>query len=94
MEKWDFSINKAADAVWTEGLREIFEYRDLGIKEATKGDYIAHIVKANGKEMKDAVLIEHDTNPNYDKEYFVFKGSSRIEAAVKMGYTHIEGIII
>ena len=51
MEKWDFSINKAADAVWTEGLREIFEYRDLGIKEATNGDYIAHIVKANGKEM-------------------------------------------
>ena len=48
----------------------------------------------DGKEMKDAVLIEHDTNPNYDKEYFVFKGSSRIEAAVKMGFTHIEGIII
>ena len=48
----------------------------------------------DGKEMIDAVLIEHDTNPNYDKEYFVFKGSSRIEAALKMGYTHIEGIII
>ena len=48
----------------------------------------------DGKEMIDAVLIEHDNNPNYDKEYFVFKGSSRIEAAVKMGYTHIEGIII
>ena len=58
-EKWDFSINKAADAVWTEGLREIFEYRDLGIKEATKGDYIAHIVKANGKEMKDDVQHWH-----------------------------------
>ena len=48
----------------------------------------------DGKEMLDCVEIEHDTNPNYDKEYFVFKGSSRIEAAVKMGYTHIEGIII
>jgi len=36
----------------------------------------------------------YDINPNYDKEYFVFKGSSRIEAAVKMGFTHIEGIII
>ena len=59
MEKWDFSINKAVDAVWTEGLREIFEYRDLGIKEATKGDYIAHIVKANGKEMKDDVQHWH-----------------------------------
>ena len=48
----------------------------------------------DGKEMLDCVEIEHDTNPNYDKEYFVYKGSSRIEAAVKMGYTHIEGIII
>ena len=59
MSDWDFSLNKAANAVWTEGLREIFEYRDLGIKEATKGDYIAHIVKANGKEMKDDVQHWH-----------------------------------
>jgi hypothetical protein len=42
----------------------------------------------DGKEMNDAVLIE--SSP----QYFVYKGSSRIEAAVKMGYTHIEGIII
>jgi len=48
----------------------------------------------DGKEMNEAVTIVHDTNPNYDKEYFVDRGSSRIEAAVKMGFTHIEGIII
>ena len=54
-DNWDFSHKKAAESVWTDGLREIFEYRDLGIKEATKGDYIAHIIKANGKEMKDEV---------------------------------------
>ena len=48
----------------------------------------------DGKEMNEAVTIVHDTNPNYDYQYFVYKGSSRIEAAVKMGYTHIEGIII
>ena len=47
-----------------------------------------------GKEMNEAVTIVHDTNPNYDKEYLVDRGSSRIEAAVKMGFTHIEGIII
>ena len=58
-DNWDFSINKASEAVWTEGLREIFEYRDLGIKGATQGDYIAHIVKANGKEMKDEVQHWH-----------------------------------
>ena len=48
----------------------------------------------DGKEMNEAVTIVHDTNPNYDREYFVDRGSSRIEAAVKMGFTHIEGIII
>ena len=58
-EKWKFSHNKAAEAIWTEGLREIFEYRDLGIKDATKGDYVAHIVKANGKEMSDEVQHWH-----------------------------------
>ena len=56
---WHFVHNQAADAKWTEGLREIFEYRDLGVKEGTNGDYIAHIVKANGKEQKDEVQHWH-----------------------------------
>ena len=29
-----------------------------------------------------------------EKEYSVFKGSQRVQAALKLGYTHIEGIII
>ena len=28
--------NLAAEAKWTPGLREIFEYRDLGIKDGTR----------------------------------------------------------
>jgi len=58
-EGWKFVHNLASDAEWTPGLREIFEYRDLGIKEGTNGDYVAHIVKANGKEMKDEVQHWH-----------------------------------
>lgn len=53
--EWDFVHDLASDAKWTPGLREIFEYRDLGIKDGTKGDYIAHIVRANGKEQADQV---------------------------------------
>ena len=49
----------ALDADWTDGLREIFDYCDLGIKESTKGDYVVHIVKANGKEMADEVQHWH-----------------------------------
>ena len=58
-KKWDFVHNLAENARWEEGLREIFEYRDLGIKDGTNGDYIAHIVRANGKEMRDEVQQWH-----------------------------------
>ena len=58
-DNWDFSIKKGSEATWTPGLREIFEYNDLGIEEATKGDYIAHIIRANGKEMADEVQQWH-----------------------------------
>jgi mannose-6-phosphate isomerase-like protein (cupin superfamily) len=56
---WDFVHNLAADAKWTPGLREIFEYRDLGIKDGTKGDYIAHLIRHNGKKAKDKVQEWH-----------------------------------
>ncbi len=58
-DKWEFSHSKASEAVWTPGLREIFEYRDLGWKDSSNGDYVAHIVKANGKEMTDEVQDWH-----------------------------------
>ena len=57
--KWDFIHNIADNAIWQPGLREIFDYRDLGISKGTKGDYIAHIIKANGKELKDEVKEWH-----------------------------------
>ena len=56
---WSFVHNCAQDAQWTPGLREIFEYRDLGIKEGTKGDYIAHLIRHNGKKAKDDVKEWH-----------------------------------
>ena len=56
---WKFAHNQAADANWTPGLREIFEYRDLGIKDGTNGAYVAHIIRANGKKMKDEVQQWH-----------------------------------
>ena len=56
---WNFIHNIAKDAEWKPGLRDIFNYRDLGIKDGTNGDYIAHIIKANGKELKDEVKEWH-----------------------------------
>jgi len=56
---WNFIHNIAKNADWKPGLREIFDYRDLGLKDGTNGDYIAHIIKANGKELKDEVKEWH-----------------------------------
>ena len=58
-QPWKFVHNLASGAEWKPGLREIFDYRDLGIKEGTSGDYVAHIIRANGKTQKDAVQHWH-----------------------------------
>jgi len=56
---WDFVHNAAADAEWTEGLRKIFQYRDLGIKDGTRGDVVAHVIRVNGKRDPDDVQQWH-----------------------------------
>jgi quercetin dioxygenase-like cupin family protein len=41
-----FTVNHACDAQFIGGLRSFFEYRDLGIKEATEGRVAAHVIRA------------------------------------------------
>ena len=57
--KWDFVHNEAAQADWAPGLREIFDYRDLGIRQGTGGDYVAHVIRKNEKKSKDTVQQWH-----------------------------------
>ena len=45
-QKMRFSVSHAADAQWDRGLRAFFEYRDLGIKDATAGKVVAHVIRA------------------------------------------------
>lgn len=45
-QKMRFSVSHAKDAEWDRGLRAFFEYRDLGIKDATAGKVIAHVIRA------------------------------------------------
>ncbi len=43
-----FSHVKPADTPWrSDGLRDFFLYKDLGVAEATSGRVIAHLVKSN-----------------------------------------------
>ena len=42
-----FSHQKASEGEWKrDGLRGFFEYKDLGIREATDGKVICHLVRA------------------------------------------------
>jgi quercetin dioxygenase-like cupin family protein len=49
----EFSHNKPNDTQFeSDGLRDFFQYRDLGIKAATGGRVIAHLVRANAAPEK------------------------------------------
>ena len=41
-----FKITKANDSSFEPGLRGFFEYKNLGIEEATSGDFGANVIKA------------------------------------------------
>ena len=41
-----FAVSHAQDAHFERGLRSFFEYRDLGIKQATQGRVVAHVIRA------------------------------------------------
>lgn len=66
---WDFVHDLASQAKWAPGLREIFDYRDLGLKEGTKGDYVAQLIRHNGKKAKDEVQQWHVHDCNFQFVY-------------------------
>ena len=41
-----FAVSHARDAVFEQGLRAFFAYRDLGIQQATGGRVVAHVIRA------------------------------------------------
>jgi quercetin dioxygenase-like cupin family protein len=44
-----FSVSHARDGGFVaDGLRQYFEYRDLGIREATGGQAVMHVIRARG----------------------------------------------
>ena len=46
-DKQLFSASLAKDAVYKPGLRSVMEYRDLGIENATHGQFRAHVIRIN-----------------------------------------------
>ena len=56
-----FVVNRSKGAEYeTDGLREEFVYRDVGLADATHGDFHAHIIKAKHLEGGHNGLHRHD----------------------------------
>jgi mannose-6-phosphate isomerase-like protein (cupin superfamily) len=53
------------------GLRSYFEYRDLGIKRATKGNVVAHVIRARAGKAPQGEWHYHDCNVQF---VYVLKG--------------------
>ena len=45
-----FKISRAKEQKFSSGLRGFFKYRDLGINDATSGDFGANVIKATAGE--------------------------------------------
>ncbi len=81
--------------------KQIFRISDL-----TYIDRMAPLKELlNGEDMIEPIeIMKHEQSKNLrlgangaiftEKKYSVWKGSQRIQAALQLGYTHIEGIII
>jgi quercetin dioxygenase-like cupin family protein len=63
MTKQGFVVSHADGAAFERGLRSFYEYRDLGIKEATAGRVVAHVIRA-------AAGTEFSSQPHLHKTAF------------------------
>lgn len=76
--QWQFVHSEVANTAWTQGMRKIFEYRDLGIEAGTNGEYVAHIIRANGEEEGDQIHEWHIHECRFQM-VFILKGWAKFE---------------
>ena len=58
-----FSVSHAATSEFkVEGLRPFFAYRDLGIRDATNGRYVAHVIRAVAGKSVESYWHRHEAD--------------------------------
>jgi len=55
-----FTVSHLRDARFESGLRSFFEYRDLGIKAATDGRVVAHVIRGRPGALFSGQPHRHD----------------------------------
>ena len=73
----DFSVTHLKEAKFEKrGLRNYFEYRDLGIVEASKGKVVAHVIRARPGKAPEGEWHRHDCSLQF---VYVLKGWIKFE---------------
>ncbi len=73
----EFSVTHAAGSKFEQrGLRNYFEYRDLGIARASKGKVVAHVIRARPGKSPEGEWHSHDCALQF---VYVLKGWIRFE---------------
>jgi hypothetical protein len=81
--------------------KQIFLINDLTfiksmtpLKEILEGEQMIEPIQIIKHTISDVPRMGAAGHPYIEKPYSVYKGSQRIQAALLLGYTHIEGIIV
>lgn len=64
------------------------------LKELLNGEDMIEPIEVIKHNISETPRIGVAGQPYIEKQYSVWKGSQRIQAAIQLGYTHIEGIIV
>ena len=80
--KYKFNVSFEDKAVYKDGLRDFLEYRDLGIKDASNGEYKAHILRVKKSCKGDQEI--HTTG--FHKHVVTFQMYYVLEGWVKFIY--------
>src|SRR5687767_4055030 len=75
--KTRFAVSHKAKSRFVQrGLRTYFEYRDLGIKRASRGKVVAHVIRARPGKAPHGQWHKHDCKLQF---VYVLKGSAVFE---------------
>src|SRR3954470_8189973 len=94
MKRRGFSVSHLEESRFAKrGLRGYFEYRDLGIKRATRGKVIAHVIRARAGKAPHGEWHRHDCQVQFVYVLkgwilFEYEGVGEVMMKAESGSTH------
>ena len=87
-----FSVQHARDGAFVhDGLRPYFEYRDLGIQDATGGKAVMHVIRAHGGHQATGEWHRHEVQLQI---VYVLKGWVKFEYEGQGEHTLVAGTCV